>query len=670
VRHVLFGAVLMAIAPFAASAQTAFVSDGAAAANRTTNVGTNGQAPPSTAVGNAPTGPVISGAAPFMRFSGDAGTAMVRPMGGTIARPLATKLGDTLSVKDFGAVMNGSVMDEAALQAAYDATPDGGTIHVPSGNWPVGFRVKGNPSKRVRWLLDGNLNTGANPLSSQNNTIVRALSTTDDIVEGHNAGFAQYQKIIDTNNISNPLMFLQTELKGNQTGMVEGPLYTQFTNLSNFCVIDAGSTGALICNQNHLTSFGNNFYYAQDVANFNVVDTFGTNATWSVYAEQTDHSGENAYTYQDTTAGNGRVIPAGTLKAFQHVLAEMDHRENGPDEAGATYDPNTGTRVNFWLNNAAYDPGVPAPGQSYNVGQIVQQPCATNNVIYIWRVTTAGTAASPTPPFTCSNSKPIGSTFKDGTVVFTAINTFYNQVGRGIWFNSSDASTWGTAIGGTANIDNAFMDLSKVHFTQAQSAAIRIPASAVIDLSGNGTAAGRNQHTLTWSNYQGGSSLVYTAAGRHLLTIADNGATTLVGRTTIGSGGQANLAGISTGLPPVGLTVGHDATGGSETDFLVGRNGVQIFPVQPGGTRQAAPVATIDGTGNQTLQGGMTAAYTQMTATAVDGLPACTAELGGQVRLIDDGRNIAWHAAATGGATRTPGSMSHVLCNGAQWIYE
>jgi hypothetical protein len=54
---------------------------------------------------------------------------------GAVTRSVQSKLRDTINVKDFGAVGNGSTNDTAALQAAIDATPAGGVLYFPPGNY-------------------------------------------------------------------------------------------------------------------------------------------------------------------------------------------------------------------------------------------------------------------------------------------------------------------------------------------------------------------------------------------------------------------------------------------------------------------------------------------------------------------------------------------------------
>ena len=66
-----------------------------------------------------------------------ANVIFVQAGAGAVARTVESKLRDTVSVKDFGAVGNGVADDTVAIQAAIDATPVYGTTFFPAGTYII-----------------------------------------------------------------------------------------------------------------------------------------------------------------------------------------------------------------------------------------------------------------------------------------------------------------------------------------------------------------------------------------------------------------------------------------------------------------------------------------------------------------------------------------------------
>jgi len=72
-----------------------------------------------------------------------AGDSFLQSGLGAVARSRTSKLGEWVSVKDFGAVGNGVADDTAAIQAAinYVASLGGGVVYFPSGTYLVSAAV-------------------------------------------------------------------------------------------------------------------------------------------------------------------------------------------------------------------------------------------------------------------------------------------------------------------------------------------------------------------------------------------------------------------------------------------------------------------------------------------------------------------------------------------------
>jgi len=87
--------------------------------------------------------------------SGVATNLTFTPAGtGAVSRTIPSKFGDTISVKDFGALGDGVQEDGVKFQAAIDASPaSGGTIKIPAGTWKLDVRPNIG-TKSVQWDID------------------------------------------------------------------------------------------------------------------------------------------------------------------------------------------------------------------------------------------------------------------------------------------------------------------------------------------------------------------------------------------------------------------------------------------------------------------------------------------------------------------------------------
>lgn len=61
---------------------------------------------------------------------------------GAVTRNMQDKVRESVSVKDFGAVGDGVTDDTAAIQAAIDSLPNGGTVQLPSGSYKVSSQIQ------------------------------------------------------------------------------------------------------------------------------------------------------------------------------------------------------------------------------------------------------------------------------------------------------------------------------------------------------------------------------------------------------------------------------------------------------------------------------------------------------------------------------------------------
>lgn len=80
---------------------------------------------------------------------------------GAVQRSVDSKLNESVSVKDFGAVGDGVTDDTAAIQAAIDATPNGGKIFVPVGNYRLTSTINLN-KPALHFIGSGSSYSGVN----------------------------------------------------------------------------------------------------------------------------------------------------------------------------------------------------------------------------------------------------------------------------------------------------------------------------------------------------------------------------------------------------------------------------------------------------------------------------------------------------------------------------
>jgi hypothetical protein len=116
----------------------------------TLTVNTSAEVPADTTFG----GTAINGQ------SGSSLVGFIQSGTGATARTVQSKLRDSISVKDFGAVGDSVTNDLAAFQASYDAAETGQQILIPEGVY-VGVSGLVTGSKFVTWIADGSVSGGS-----------------------------------------------------------------------------------------------------------------------------------------------------------------------------------------------------------------------------------------------------------------------------------------------------------------------------------------------------------------------------------------------------------------------------------------------------------------------------------------------------------------------------
>ena len=220
--------------------------------------------------------------------------------GTTTSRAAQDRSHDWIDVLDFGAKLDGTTSDNAAFQAALNATPDDGAIVVPRGGWNVGAltRASGN----VLWKLDGNrFGTGTTP--------VQYAGVSGDVTETFTSGRKAFYGQATT---TTPFAVAEVALNfNNPSGIaaVSSGLYVTAAAAAN-----SGSTFVWAVNANCTSnSNGPN----QNIAGAFTTRKNGTSPCFALFAQGVDQTG-----LPSSTGGN-------------YVTCEMDLFANQLDDLAA-----------------------------------------------------------------------------------------------------------------------------------------------------------------------------------------------------------------------------------------------------------------------------------------------------------------------------------------------
>jgi hypothetical protein len=577
----------------------------------------------------------------FAFFDGTAWHYMVRADGDTMTGALTvtgtTSLA-TLSAAS-GTITGAFVIEGAATLAALSATTGSfsSTLHVTgvatlataaningvaSGYATAGLTVGtdyggtnetdlmvGAAGLNVYSISSGGIPSSVPLLSMNNKGQLVSIAGGQSGVAGENiatldltAGRVNMLKQISTTQTNSPTVNVQLSNSCALTLSADG-LYPQIGALD---VTAYGLTGGSACLDALIATinvYGNNAISAQDVAVQATVNQYGHDSTWGLDVFTTDWSGEP---------------PQG----FAQVGVEIDMAGNGADAATSQYDSLHNYRAAIVISPGTQGWSAWTPSTAYHangtnsVGSIIQMTNSAG-VLSIYKCTTGGTSGASAPA-----SWPTSGTVTDNTVVWTYQQAAAYQVGRGIFLNGygSAGAYFGTGFSSDAAYSNAVIDISEATLStsiNANAAAIRIAANQAIDFSGNGTLAGQNLHTLSYSSVY--SSLYYNVSGQNRFQIKDTGALLAFGTFNCASNSTiSSLHSVTSGYLG-GLTVGVNYAGTGETDFMVDTAGLQIYAVQSGGTLSSV-LFSMDGSGDTAIAGSLSSGGIAHLATLAGGI--------------------------------------------------
>ena len=408
--------------------------------------------------------------------------------GSTASRSAQDRSADWVNLRDCGAVLDGVVNDSTAYAAARTAASSragniGGVIVAPPNSKRGSLTAPIFSAPAVLWQIDG-MSFGTSGL-----TPVTAI-TTGDLVETFFSGQKYYGRTDPVGATLSPMMRFDYSGAGTSSGVLQlnvtgndGNAYTTAI-LSRLTLTSAGTATGPTC-------------IAAQVTNIQGTPGSGSQGGWTWWGVNSDQTGLGIRTLGGQIGMENGIVT------------------NGLDNSGVYFNPASGGRVNMHLVNSNFVPPSWAANHAYAAAAVVTPG---NGFTYIAQNAATSGATAPVWP-------TVAGTVVDGGVTWAFGTTVQGQVSRALQINGNANLGAAILIGGPGSISDAGIDMCQAVLdttTNPNAAAIRIGANMPIDFSGDGTAAGQNQHTLQYTT-SGTARLRYMAGATEAVAISDNG---------------------------------------------------------------------------------------------------------------------------------------------------
>ncbi|WP_281701038.1 hypothetical protein [Acetobacter malorum] len=487
-------------------------------------------------------------------------------------RRLASRFSDTHNLADYGAALDGSGSDLSKIQTIYNALSDGAVVHVPVWSKWNGTISTPDLNKHITWIMDGALPGDYTPPPGDG----------DLSIYNGSASYHLERKDTYTKGFRFPAYFTYW----NDNSGYQGPPanWMQYAAVSISSISGPSSTGNTSPISITHDSYGQNPSTSYDVGiNLNV-NKYGQNSVWGIVDNIGDVSGKspgfaaswnefdlraNGYdikpwdkTYGSPQAGHRSVFyvagshqnPPGwqsnwTMTAFSYAKGSTTKPQLvdvlGMD--GVHY-------VWYVVKNGvsgANNPGFPVPSKfnatisgttmtvssiysgTIHVGDYVTgaHPVTPIQITGQASGTTGGTGVYTLASGTNSDQDEAleaAAHVTDGTGVWEYGEELNQSISSLVFFTGKPGDAVDTLVGAKAGITlgNAAVDTSLMAF-QKNSAVVRGAAGQPIDLSGNGTLAGANQHTMDYDS----GAFRYKVAGSTVFAVRDDGSVQLLTKT-------------------------------------------------------------------------------------------------------------------------------------------
>ena len=641
---------------------------------------------------------------------------------------ISARWGDKYNLADLGAALDGSSTDNATIQSIYNALGTGAVIEIPKNSQWTGTINSPSPSKHMTYLFDGLIpGTYTAPPGDGDTSI------------SYGNGLSSQRRDLNSTGFNYPIRGLYWNDDQNYSSTASGN-YTQYAAANLRAIsgpVSQGNTSPLNLN---LQSYGRNQSSSYDIGLPVSVLKYGTNATWGLVVNVQDFSGQSPGAFSSWNEydieANGQDIKSwspsygvpqagnrtfGLFRAKTHDVAAWAAntsytvpcytqgclptryliKVSSPDTA-------TGGQHYVWYpvqagTSGATAPTFPTPAHfigsmaygvltvssvaqgAVNVGDYISGSGMNDPILVESQLTgTSGGAgtykiASYTAYMTGSHALYSVPQVTDGTVTWQFGTEYEETISSGFWFGG--ASTYDTVLGvdGASTVSGAVID-TELAGMGTTGVPLRIADGQLLDLSGNGTLAGRNQHTFG----HGSKAFQYGVAGALIHSVKDDGVETTSVCNVVPSGSTISDA-TTTGcsvvvLNPTAAGQGVLASGdmgtiGAQQTFINnGTTAVKIYPVAAswgfsGKTKGDAIIlphgavlrVTSYSTGSGLMAASLTdpvtvsnvgAAYPPLTLASLTALAAANLSDGQHARCSDcmlNGRagvDVVWNAAA------------------------
>ncbi|WP_099347914.1 hypothetical protein [Acetobacter aceti] len=554
---------------------------------------------------------------------------------GSVGRTISQRWGDRYNLADLGAKLDGSASDAATIQSIYNTLPSNSLVEVPRGSRWDGKLAAPNPNKYVTWLFDGSI-AGYYPSPGGDGDINITL----------NGGFYAGAVSKSSKHFNTPASAFFWNMNPGFCGPFCSN-YMQMPAFGAQAISGPTSSGNTSAINAELDSYGNGPSSSYDVGINSFVKKMGQNSVWGIVDDIQDFSAKSPGAFASWNEfdlwANGQDIlefdPSyGTPQSGHRSLfyvsgshlnaAYWSASQSISAWSTGQYDKPDVTRIQVGVNGVAWlwyaqksgttgsaQPNFPAPTEavaSYDGATTLTVSSVVSGTI------SAGdyvTAAQPVHPFQivkqltgttggagtyqialdagiasesafASEGVYIAPRVTDGTAVWQ-FGELYNQtIGSVLWLTGALGDSYDTPVGGdsTIRINNAWLDGSNSQMGPTAAVVRAASGQVAVDFTANGTQAGRNQHTLSYS-----TGLAYSVGGAVVHRTFDDGiearpvSVTVAAGTTIANAASASgpyvlvKANADNSGVTVSSTLGN--AGASQTIMNISAHSIYVYPI-------------------------------------------------------------------------------------------